>query len=80
MVDLTWTAATDRNGISGYYVLRATQSGGPYTLLNPRLVTGTAYRDDGASLRALGLAGMEPAWYGGASGGAYPVYLPLVLR
>ncbi|HFD39078.1 MAG TPA: hypothetical protein ENJ31_04415 [Anaerolineae bacterium] len=49
VVDLTWGAATDRNGIYGYYVIRAAQSGGPYTLLNPFPITGTSYRDVGLS-------------------------------
>ncbi len=49
VVDLSWTAATDRNGISGYYVLRATQSGGPYTVINPFIITDTSYRDVGLS-------------------------------
>ncbi len=49
VVDLTWTAATDRNGISGYYVLRATQSGGPYEIINPFPLTETSYRDVGLS-------------------------------
>ena len=48
-VYLTWDASTDRNGISGYYVLRATQSGGPYTVTNPFIVTGTSYQDVGLS-------------------------------
>jgi len=47
VVDLTWTASTDRNGISGYYVIRATTSGGPYSRLNPLPIGSTAYRDVG---------------------------------
>ncbi len=47
VVDLTWDPATDRNGISGYYVLRAATSGGPYTVLNPLPITDTSYRDVG---------------------------------
>ncbi len=49
VVDLTWGASTDRNGIYGYYVIRAASSGGPYTLLNPFPITGTSYRDVGLS-------------------------------
>ena len=49
VVDLTWDPATDRNGIGGYYVLRATQSGGPYTVINPFIITDTSYRDVGLS-------------------------------
>jgi len=47
VVDLSWTAATDRNGILGYYVARAAQSGGALTVRNPRPITGTTYRDVG---------------------------------
>ncbi len=47
VVDLSWSASTDRNGISGYYVARAAQSGGPYTVINPKIVAGTSYRDVG---------------------------------
>jgi hypothetical protein len=42
-VSLTWTAST--SVVSGYNVYRGTQSGGPYTLLNSSLVTGTGYAD-----------------------------------
>jgi len=47
VVDLTWTASTDRNGISGYYVLCAASGGGPYTVLNPLPIGATSYRDVG---------------------------------
>ena len=47
VVDLTWDAATDANGVAGYYVIRAEQSGGPYTVLNPNPINATAYRDVG---------------------------------
>ena len=47
VVSLTWGASSDRNGISGYYVVRATASGGPYTVVNPLLITTTSYRDVG---------------------------------
>lgn len=46
-IALKWSAATDANGIQGYRVLRASKSGGPYTLITPLLVTGTSYRDVG---------------------------------
>ena len=47
VVDLSWSPSTDRNGISAYYVIRATQSGGPYEIINPFPITGTSYRDVG---------------------------------
>jgi hypothetical protein len=47
VVDITWDAASDRNGISAYYVVRSAQSGGTYSVLNPLPVTGTSYRDVG---------------------------------
>jgi hypothetical protein len=46
-IALKWSAATDANGIQGYRVLRASKSGGPYTLITPLLVTSTTYRDVG---------------------------------
>ena len=47
VVDLSWSPSTDRNGIAGYYIIRATTSGGPYTVINPFPITGTSYRDVG---------------------------------
>jgi len=47
IVDLAWNPSADRNGINGYYVVRATQSGGTYTVLNPLPVTTLSYRDVG---------------------------------
>ena len=47
VVDLSWDASTDRNGISGYYVIRAPTSGGTYAVLNPLPISGTSYRDVG---------------------------------
>jgi hypothetical protein len=41
---LTWTASTSSNVI-GYNVYRATQSGGPYTMLTSSPVVGTSYTD-----------------------------------
>jgi len=41
---LTWTASTSPN-VAGYNIYRATVSGGPYTMVNTSLVTGTAYTD-----------------------------------
>ena len=42
-VSLTWTAST--SVVAGYNVYRGTQSGGPYTLINSSLDTGTTYSD-----------------------------------
>jgi hypothetical protein len=42
-VSLSWTASTST--VAGYNVYRAGQSGGPYTLLNSALLTGTTYAD-----------------------------------
>lgn len=47
VINLTWDAASDANGIHAYYVIRATQSGGPYSVLNPKPLTQTSYRDVG---------------------------------
>jgi len=47
-VSLTWTASA--SVVSGYNVYRGNQSGGPYTMVNPSLVTGTTYSD--ASVQA----------------------------
>ncbi len=43
-VSLSWTASNSPN-ISGYNLYRGSISGGPYTLLNSSLVTGTTYTD-----------------------------------
>jgi hypothetical protein len=43
-VSLTWNASTSQN-VAGYNVYRGTVSGGPYTKVNPSLVTGTVYTD-----------------------------------
>jgi fibronectin type 3 domain-containing protein len=40
---LSWTAST--SSVSGYNVYRATVNGGPYTLINPSLVSGLSYTD-----------------------------------
>jgi hypothetical protein len=40
---LSWTATTST--VSGYNVYRGTVDGGPYTLINPSLVTGLSYTD-----------------------------------
>lgn len=45
-VSLSWTASTS-SGVTGYRIHRATAAGGPYTVLNSSLVTGTTYRDTG---------------------------------
>jgi hypothetical protein len=42
-VSLSWTASTST--VAGYHVYRAGQSGGPYTILNSALLTGTTYAD-----------------------------------
>jgi Abnormal spindle-like microcephaly-assoc'd, ASPM-SPD-2-Hydin len=42
-VDLSWTASTST--VSGYNIYRATVSGGPYTIINPSLQSGTTYTD-----------------------------------
>jgi fibronectin type 3 domain-containing protein len=44
-VALNWTASTS-TGIAGYNVYRATRSGGPYTLINSTLVSGTTFTDN----------------------------------
>jgi hypothetical protein len=43
-VDLSWSASTSSN-VAGYYVERATTSGGPYQVLNSSKDTGTSYVD-----------------------------------
>jgi Abnormal spindle-like microcephaly-assoc'd, ASPM-SPD-2-Hydin len=43
-VDLSWNASTSQNVI-GYNVYRGTQSGGPYTQINPVLDASTIYTD-----------------------------------
>jgi len=43
-VDLTWSASTS-SGVTGYNVMRATSTSGPFTTLNTSLVAGTAYVD-----------------------------------
>ena len=40
---LSWTASTST--VSGYNVYRGTVNGGPYTLINPSLLTGLSYTD-----------------------------------
>jgi hypothetical protein len=43
-VALSWSASTSSN-ITGYNVYRSTTSGGPYTVVNGALVTGTTFTD-----------------------------------
>jgi hypothetical protein len=43
-VDVAWSASVSA-GVSGYNVYRGTVSGGPYSLINSGLITGTAYTD-----------------------------------
>jgi hypothetical protein len=49
-VVLSWQGATDANGgaVSGYNVYRSTTPGGPYTKVNPALITGTGFTDASA--------------------------------
>lgn len=42
-VALTWDPSTST--VVGYNIYRGTQSGGPYSLLNPALLSGTSYTD-----------------------------------
>jgi len=42
-VTLNWTAST--SNVMGYNVYRGTQSGGPYTMINSALQSGTSYAD-----------------------------------
>jgi hypothetical protein len=43
-VTLSWTASTSSN-LTGYYLYRSTQVGGPYTKLTASAVAGTTYTD-----------------------------------
>jgi fibronectin type 3 domain-containing protein len=43
-VSLSWLASSSA-GVAGYYVERATVSGGPYQILNSSPETGTSYLD-----------------------------------
>jgi fibronectin type 3 domain-containing protein len=43
-VDLSWSASTSSN-VAGYYIERATTSGGPYQVLNSSKDTATSYVD-----------------------------------
>jgi hypothetical protein len=43
-VDLSWTASTS-SGVAGYNVYRGSQSGGPYTLVNSSVITGSSFTD-----------------------------------
>lgn len=44
---LTWDAATDANGIQGYYIFRSTDPNGTYAQVTPRLILTTRFRDVG---------------------------------
>jgi hypothetical protein len=50
-VALAWTASTSTN-VTGYNVYRGTQSGGPYTKINPSPVAATGYTDTAAQAGA----------------------------
>jgi len=43
-VALTWVSSTSSN-VTGYNIYRSSAAAGPYTKLNPTLVTGTTYSD-----------------------------------
>jgi hypothetical protein len=43
-VSLTWAASTS-SGVIGYNIYRSQTNGGPYTLLNSALISGTVYTD-----------------------------------
>jgi len=43
-VTLNWVASTSQN-IAGYNIYRGTVSGGPYTKVNPSLISGTSFSD-----------------------------------
>jgi Abnormal spindle-like microcephaly-assoc'd, ASPM-SPD-2-Hydin len=43
-VDLSWSTSSSSN-VAGYYIERATNSGGPYQVLNSSKDTGTSYVD-----------------------------------
>jgi fibronectin type 3 domain-containing protein len=47
-VTLEWTAPGEPD-VAGYNVYRSSTSGGPYTMVNPSLVTTTSYTDSGLS-------------------------------
>jgi len=43
-VSLTWNGSTS-SGVTGYNLMRGTQSGGPYTKVNSATISGTTYND-----------------------------------
>ena len=43
-VSLAWSPST--SSVTGYDIYRSTLSGGPYSRVNPSLVTGTTYTDE----------------------------------
>ncbi len=49
VVALSWTAATDANGVAGYRVYRASSTEGPFVQISPLLVRGTGFVDVGLS-------------------------------
>jgi fibronectin type 3 domain-containing protein len=68
-VALTWHPSSS-SGVSGYYVYRATTSGGPYTRIDSSAVSGTNYTDSAVSsgatyyyaVTALGTDGIESGY------------------
>jgi hypothetical protein len=68
-VSLSWLASATPN-IVGYNIYRGTQSGGPYTRLNPSIVTATNYTDTTPQagqtyyyvVTAVGSNGLESAY------------------
>lgn len=67
-VDLTWTASTSQ-GVTGYNVYRATDSGGPYSEITTSPVSGTSYTDNDVAAGATyyyvatAVAGTEESSY-----------------
>jgi hypothetical protein len=68
-VALTWQPSSS-SGVSGYYVYRATASGGPYARVDSSAVGGTSYTDTGVSagvtyyyaVTTLGTDGIESGY------------------
>jgi hypothetical protein len=67
-VSLTWDPSTST--VAGYNLYRGTQSGGPYTKLNPSLLAGTSY-DDAAVQSGLTYYYVSTAVDGSSNESAY---------